>query len=293
MLVGFAAGARARGAAYSRVIPMPRAAIPLGLVTATLCGGVGCEKLAGLTDVVTPSDAADRPDADPGLLAGCVVRERMEEAAWTGAAGEVVDSCGGDDNGTAGGGAQVVTDPIRGRVGSFPSTPACIVITDRPALRATDGVTMSAWVRTTQYPGGAYGLVSKRVNYGAESAYNMYLVDSGLVQVDLESEDDRFAATELGPVPLDAWHMVTVVYDGTAPSAERVRVYLDAGTPQIHEETAAALGAHPTANLWIGCLPEIGPSQSLGGYLDEVVVWTRALSPTEVADWYAATLIPD
>jgi MSHA biogenesis protein MshQ len=246
----------------------------------------GCESVAGLGDVNPGGD--DVPDADvpPNLLDGCQAWFEMSETAWDGTPGEVYDSCGGDDNGTAAAGAQTMNDPARGRVALFVGDPSSIEIPDRPELRATTELTMSAWVYPTQL-GGDYGIISKRVSIDNANAYNIF-VSGDRVWVDLETDDDRFPVPD-SVLALDTWRMITVVYDGNAPEEERVRVYLDDEPPYYHGETSSSLGENPTANLWVGCLPLNSPAQSWNGFIDDAIVWTRALSDSEVEAWYDMT----
>jgi hypothetical protein len=77
-----------------------------------------------------PTDAA--ADAEPDAVVDvprppvvdfggdCAVGLALDEASWTGAAGEVRDACGGDNNGAAVRGASRVDDPVRGAVGEMP-----------------------------------------------------------------------------------------------------------------------------------------------------------------------------
>jgi len=240
------------------------------------CGRVGYDPL--------DRDAADGPDP---LLAGCVVDLRMDEPAWVGSPGEVVDWCGGDDPGTATGGATTVADPVRGRVGIFSGGTSCVVIPDRPPLRAADQLTMSAWVYPTALDGSReFGVVSKRVDYQVDNAYSMFLWTGDHVWVDLDTEDNRFDGAAV--LVNDRWQQITVVYDGREPAGVRARVFVDGALDLQASEDSAVLTPF-TADLYVGCLPLSGPAQAFAGRLDDVVVWTRALAPGEVTAWYDAT----
>jgi MSHA biogenesis protein MshQ len=232
---------------------------------------VGCGRMR--FDGVDEPDAA-APDAqeDDPLLRDCVLRLTMDEPAWTGAPGEVIDTCGGDDNGTAQNGATTVANGVHGRGGSF-TEPMCVTIPDSPRLRATGSLTVSAWV----YPTGLdqvneLGILSKRVDFNVEGEYSVFLWTGDKAWIDIDTEDDRFD----GSVTFtnNKWQQLTMVYDGGRATGSR--------------ETAAAITQFG-APVSVGCLPLSGPAQSFIGQLDEVVVWRRALDATEVAQWYAAT----
>src|SRR5258706_13391471 len=129
---------------------------------------------AGCGNVQNPPDATPSPDADVlgSLRQGCVVMEHMDEAGWTGAAGEVRDDCGGDNPGTLMGTANTVANGVRGRAGSFAGN-GCIQIADTAALHAAAGLTLSAGVFPTA-PNGldANGGITKPVDIGVHSAHS-------------------------------------------------------------------------------------------------------------------------
>src|SRR2546428_10899731 len=93
-----------------------------------------------------PLDAQPLPEALTGsLLTGCVLALHMDEAAWTGASGEVKDACGNDNPGTLVGQGNTVPNGVHGRAGSF-SGNACIDIPNAETLHGATGLTLSAWI---------------------------------------------------------------------------------------------------------------------------------------------------
>jgi hypothetical protein len=101
--------------------------------------------------------------------------------------------------------------------------------------------------------------------------------------VDVNTEDDRF---EVGsPLANGRWYHAAFVYEG---SRSAVTVYLNGAAVGAHSESASSITAFPSP-MWVGCLPEGGPSQGFTGLLDEVAVWHRALSASEVAALANAT----
>jgi len=219
----------------------------------------------------------------------------MNEDAWTGAAGEVHDSCG-TNPGTAVNGITTTVDPQRGRVGTFMRPTGCIEVPGSPSLRATDALSISAWIKPAMLSPGGFGVVSKRIDYMASTEYSVFVWASNAgagptnqLYVDIDTENDR----ESDPTTTLAdaeWRQVTVVYDGTQPMSQRIRYYVDGNFTFAAPETSAAIAA-PQAepNLSVGCLPLSGPGESFIGSLDDVVLWRRALGSSEVAAWYMAT----
>lgn len=232
------------------------------------------------------SDAAADDASTTSLLEGCVLLLHMDEASWSGAASEVVDASGLGNAGTAIGGATTLDDPTRGRVGHF-SAGACVRVPDAASLDASSAVTMSAWVHPIGLDGSAaFGIVSKRTDFDVDDAYDMYIWTGNRVFVDLDGANDRFSA----PTTFvnTTWRQVTVTFDSARPAAERVRVLIDGELDDVRTESSATIPPLPS-DLAVGCLPASGPAQSFSGDLDDVAVWTRALSDAEVAAWYAAT----
>lgn len=232
-----------------------------------------------------PGDGA--PADGLAVLAGCVLHLAMDEASWSGTPGEVANGCPGL-SGRAVGGATVIDDPLRGRVGLFVGDPSCVEIGDAPALNPTDQLTMSAWVYPTALDGSTpYGIVSKRAGYLVDAQYTLFIWTGDTPWVDLDTEDDRFdTATAL---PAATWTQLTVVFDGRLTPDQRVRVYRDGVLEHTAAESSATI---PTlaSPLTVGCMPDLqGSEVSFVGRLDDVAVWTRALDPTEVTAWYEAT----
>lgn len=240
---------------------------------------------SGCGPVEAPGDGAT--DDLGTLRQGCAVMLRMDEASWSGP-GSVADTCGGDHAGTPSGTIATAEAGVRGRAGQFPGD-GCITIADAPALRAASELTMSAWVLPTALNDvDAYGVISKRVDMASQSAYNLYLWTENHAWVDIEGNDDRFA--NQAQLANNRWTQLTVVFDGTRAPDQRVRVYIDGSFDVVGAEAAASIAPY-TAPLQVGCMPS--PSnqtmQYFVGLIDEVAVWTRALSDPEIVQWYTAT----
>lgn len=259
----------------------------------TGCGRFGFDAAAEIGGDGALDQGAPSTDADlSSLLVGCTLGLAMDEPSW---AGGVVDRCAGHHDGTATGGAAPVDDPERGRVGELVGGASCVIVPDAPELRGGGALTASAWVRPTQLAPGSFGVVSKRVNFGANTAYSVFLWTanngSGTVNhlyVDIDAEDDRFE--DPGDEFLDTWRQITVVFDGSQPTAQRVAIYVDGAFRTHAPETSSTIGVPALPpDVYVGCLPLGGPAQSLVGRIDDVMLWSRALPAAEVAAWYQAT----
>jgi Concanavalin A-like lectin/glucanases superfamily len=223
------------------------------------------------------------PDA-ASLLDGCVLMMHMDEPAWTGAAGEVIDSCS-TNNGTAVGGITTVPNGTRGRAGSFNGT-GCIQVADAPNLHLTTGLTISAWIYPTGDPANSFGIVSKRLNFGDEPSYSLFLWTNNQIYGDIDTEDIRIPAPTV--FPSSVWKQTTIVYDGSLPEASRVTFYVDGAVDLVTGEASASITQF-TTDLAVGCLPLAGIAQQFIGEIDDVAIWNRPLSADEVASWHLQT----
>jgi hypothetical protein len=223
-----------------------------------------------------------------------LLRMSMDEPAWTGAPGEVKDSCGGH-HGTASGGATTSLDDVRGQVGVFVGDPSCVQVVDAAMLQPTTRMTVSAWILPTALSPASFGIISRRESFGVDVSYAFFIWTdnngtgtTNQLYVDIDDELDR--APNPNATFLDEWHQVTVVYNGALAVDARVQFYVDGELSFTGKESSASIappvGAPP---LSVGCLPLGGPAQSFIGRLDEVVMWARALDADEVAQWHAAT----
>ncbi len=249
----------------------------------------GCGNIQG----PPPPDSPPPPELLTGTLRnGCVLALHMDEAAWSGATGEIKDDCGNDNPGTIiGQGTTTVADGVRGRAGSFTGG-ACIDIADADTLHGTAGLTLSAWILPTKLNNGdgANGVISKRRGGNDQAEYSVSVWIDNRVWVDLDGETDRFEGTTT--IMERAWAQLTVVYDGTRPLAERVRTYVNGVLDTTKPETSALL-ARTTSTLHVGCMPAPTAApptdQNFIGTIDEVAIWNRALSEAEIATWYTNT----
>jgi hypothetical protein len=236
-------------------------------------------------DAAPDDDAAIDENVDT-LMVGCEGHWKMDEADWTSG---VVDSCGGDDNGAPSGMAKLEDDPLRGRTAR--TTDGCITVPDSPRMRQGAAFTVSAWIKP-ECTCDDEGIVTKRTGFSQDSAFALYLTKNGGVDyhlwVDVDTEDNRFEHT--GDTFATGWRLVTVTFDGALPREQRVAIYLDgalkAHAPEDATSVRGPVGTPPPVS--IGCLPNGG--QPLNGLVDDVAMWSRALSSTEVQAWYARTL---
>lgn len=228
------------------------------------------------------SDADDgASDGGPVSLAGCALLLRFDEASWAGA-GAVKDSSGQGNHGTAMGSAAPTS---AGKIGGALALDGngYVQVPSSASLQATTGLTYAAWVQPTALNGGANGfspgVLSKRLAFGSNVAFTLFFWDQNHAYADLQNVR----------IPTNAvfsngtWYHLAVVYDAEDPDPNmRARVYVDGALDVTH--TADAVLAANSEDLRVGDLPNGG--NMFQGKIDEVVIWTRALSAGEVKSLY-------
>lgn len=245
-----------------------------------------------LDDVVVPDSADDLAlnddlsNADgPGLPIGDsrVLLLHMDELSWNGTPGEVIDSSGAGNNGTAVGTATTTAGGKFGRAGLFDGS-GSVTVPDASSIRPTAALTMTAWIFPTSVGVGAQGIIAKRTAFDVDSAYGMFIDTDGELYIDIDTSNNRFSANTV--FANNSWYHVAVVFDGTLSAEQRVRVYVNGVLDITASESSSTIPAY-TSNLNVGLLPNGG--EGFVGTIDEVSVWTRALEPTEIATLAAAS----
>ncbi|HEY0190484.1 MAG TPA: LamG domain-containing protein [Kofleriaceae bacterium] len=237
-----------------------------------------------------PTDAAvviDAP-ATVHLMDGCIYKAAMDEAAWPATGKPVLDGCGSDVGGLSGSGAMPIADAIRGQVGNF-SDNACIDVANSAQLHGAGALTMAAWVRPIALDGStSNGIISKRNDKSVQSEFGLFLWTRYHAWIDL-GDTDRYE----GSIQLvnNQWAHVVAIFDGGAPDADRVRLYINGHRDQqvVHSTAGNLKATLPTytAPLHIGCVPAPSATpatqQTFQGQLDDVTIWNRALNDDELA----------
>lgn len=114
----------------------------------------------------------------------------------------------------------------------------------------------------------------------ATNGWYVFISSTGVLELQCESSGvDNAISTASGMVVAGLWHQYALVRTGPTTGA----IYKD-GLPV---STTGSLGncASSTSPLQIGQYS--GGADRVGGYMDDVGIWDRALSATEVAEYYS------
>jgi N,N-dimethylformamidase beta subunit-like, C-terminal/Concanavalin A-like lectin/glucanases superfamily/PKD domain len=79
------------------------------------------------------------------------------------------------------------------------------------------------------------------------------------------------------------WHHYALVLDTTAPAAQQITPYVD-GQPVSYTKTASGTGAGAFAKSTLYMMSRAGKELWGHGALDELAIYNRALTPTEIAE---------
>lgn len=272
----------------------PQNGVALELADEAYAGGTA----ATGSRVATASDAAVSVAHLLALRSHAIASYRMDESAWTGASGQVVDSSGRGYHATAVNGAATgnATPAIPGSPGTcgygqFDGSNDYVALPASFPNLVSD-FTITAWIRTTNNAkSGQRILIDDQSNSGG---YGFSLGDGGTGRV-------RFFTRSVSPIILDTpnvvanntWYFVAAVAD-IANRVKRIYVYNQAGTQlaavsQTFTGTwgtdtgAASIGGENNASA------ETGPNFKFSGNLDEVSVFSGALTETQLAAVRAQT----
>lgn len=161
--------------------------------------------------------------------------------------------------------------------GAGMTTASKIEVPHASSLSPTTAITLACWVNTTSTGGQYHTMIAKgntaqyilRVD-GANNKYEVYLNLGGVLR----------NAKSTSSVVNGSWKFIVATYDGSA-----IKMYVD-GTL---ETTASFSGSIGTGSAVLGLGMDItdgGSNVHLVGALDEVGMWSRALSDSEVTQLY-------
>ena len=143
------------------------------------------------------------------------------------------------------------------------------------SLRITEEITLSAWIKLSATQNTYPRIVGK------ESGYGMYVssVTGNLRWYDgvNDVEVNSISSFDLRD---NSWHLVTTTYDKTA-----IRGYVDASPVGTFSYTGSLTDV-PAIPLTIG--NRVAGDRYTVGTIDEVGIWSRALSPNEISQLYNA-----
>jgi hypothetical protein len=202
--------------------------------------------------------------ASPGLVAAYGFDETS---------GSIVgDSSGNSNSGSITGAARIVAGKYGGAL-SFNGSSNLVSVPDSNSLDLTSGMTLEAWVKPTTL--GAFKTVVLKEAPG-DLSYGMY-ASSAYGGSGVSRPSAWIAGTDVGAttaLPTGAWSHLAATYDRTS-----FKLYIN-GT-QVASKAFTGAITPSTGALKIGGNSIWG--EYFNGQIDEIRVYNRALSPSEIA----------
>jgi len=209
---------------------------------------------------------------------------------WWRGEGDALDSAG-SNNGALMNGATFAAGKV-GQGFSFNGTGSRVQIPDSASLRLTNELSLELWFNVdSSMPDGSYGgLIGKRAEPGGcNFGINMVAGSSGRLQVYL------YDPTYGGPIPASSCplpsagvfhHLVATYRQATAEQVE-LKTYIDGQLVKTGTVSGNLARTFNTVPVTIGCSSQNG-GEPFKGMIDEVSIYSRALSASEVQAIYNA-----
>ena len=191
----------------------------------------------------------------------------------------VLDVSGNGNDGTLIGGGRTA-DGKTGNALSLNGQNECV---DLGALDISgQGLSLVMWFNANSFDVSDARLISKATSSAPEDHWWMLsTISSGSeMRLRYRLKTDNGGTSELiassGSLQTNTWTLGVVTYDGSA-----MRIYKDAIEVGSMNKTGA-VSVNPSVNAMIGCNPGADHTAAFNGYMDEVLVYNRALSAEEI-----------
>ncbi len=227
--------------------------------------------------LVAPCFAAALPYPTNGLV-GCW---RFEEGSGTTA----LDSSGSGNNGVITN-ATYSTDTPSQSISSYSLrfnttdtgfAKSYVIIADSPSLRPNSSLTVAALVKTSVVQSRPAVIIGKQYSYALFDSYCLWY-EWGLVNFYLKTATNAKYISIAQP-PTNQWHYIVGTYDGSF-----MRLYVD-GVEKVNGTFTGAI-VYDNLPLSIGADSDRADHllhQGWDGFIDEVLIYNRALSQAEIA----------
>ena len=244
------------------------------------------------TENITPPPAQTPPPSSPpssSLTSGLVGYWSFDNKDTNWSTNTTSDLSGNGNTGTITN--MTSANSVAGKIGQglrFEGTNR-VIVNDSASLDVTGTITLSAWIYKTAHPaaGNFHTIVSKGTNSSAESNYELmtYGISNTEKLVFYYSNQGGKSIRGNTPLNLNTWYHVVAVYNDTANT---INLYVNGVL-----ETGTISSGNPETNSIVANNQKLSlgardGSQNMvsGGTLDDLRIYNRALSTSEVTDLY-------
>jgi hypothetical protein len=202
------------------------------------------------------------------------LRLDFEEGSGTTA----TDSSGNDNHGTIYGAVHTDDSKTGSYALYFDGTDNYVAIPDSLSLRPSE-ITASAWIKCENCAGSEY--ILGKVKSGSTPSYAIYTnwPTEGIAFF-IDDGSTYYKSPVGNPLVDGEWYHVVGTYD-----KNRVRLYINGTEVGSGTESTIDIGYSGAASLYIG---GISSSYNFPGKIDDVRIYSRALSPQEILGLYKA-----
>jgi hypothetical protein len=242
-----------------------------------MAAAIGCGRLGfGGGDNLDAELGVDLGIDAPDLLPGMLLWLRMEDDL----ADRLATDSSGSGNHAPCSATYACPTQISGRSGMAmngftPTTAPGLEIADASQWRFANVFTLTAWVKLANVAPTNNVVIAKPFGSANANSYQLEVLADGTVRCAIEG-GGYFDATTTVTVPLDTWLHLTCTYDG------QLRLYVDGAL--MAGPVAGTAIAYDTHSVYVGCDRNMdAPASAFDGELDDVGIFDRALSESEIA----------
>jgi len=149
---------------------------------------------------------------------------------------------------------------------------------DSPLFDNTAGLTIFSVVRPNVLGSDARSIVSKRAGIGVHDSYMFFFYTNNYLYADIVNIDNRFSTSPTA-FTANTNYLLSVLYDGTLPTAQRSKVFSGNTLLVTAPETDASIPDNPSP-LLLGST-HMGDPRPFGGYMSEVIIYNQAMNQTQ------------
>ncbi len=235
------------------------------------------------------------PDVAGASVVPDILEFRMDKASWSGTAYDVIDSTAHGHNGKASGGANTVDESSLGKLGrsgSFDGSNDYVHTGNSTALAPENSITLESWVKLDSlYVSGVSGEEWKynRCIIGRNDySYVLEIEYSGSLQFYLPGGAGGWLNADLGVVDMndyiDQWVHIVATYDNGTGGGNREKLIYFNGNEVARQENLTGTITQANTYTRVGY---IGNNRYFDGLIDQVGIYSSALSPEEVLYRYS------